>query len=109
MNKNYAFVDRKCNTCNGMGELGYGSKTRICPECQGTGTIGSYEEVPAIQYDGDKEFGKLLRMTRVRRMISVSELAALLKCKVSRISEIECGLKMPTDKERENLEAWVNG
>lgn len=106
----YVFVDRKCARCDGDGviideEIG----VQDCPECHGTGIIGSYEEVPDIPMNGDKEFGNLLRKTRERRLISMSELAVLLKCKVSRISEIELGMTMPTDKERKLLQKWIDG
>ena len=104
--KHYAFVERKCNRCEGWGCVAFGFK---CPECHGTGRIGSYEEVPNILLNGDREFGNLLRKTRERREISMSELTELLKCKVSRISEIECGIKMPTDKERKKLQEWIDG
>lgn len=112
--KNYAFVDRKCERCKGTGEIGKvedeGKLYNIpCPECRGWGKIGSFEEVPNIPINGDKEFGNLLRKTREDRQISMSELAILLKCKVSRISEIETGIVMPTDKERKLLQEWIDG
>lgn len=94
----YAFIDRKCTNCNGTG----------CKICSGTGMVGSFEEVPDIPMNGDKEFGDKLRKTRERRLISMSELACILSCKVSQISEIECGITMPTDKQREKLEKWMN-
>lgn len=104
--KHYAFVDRKCEHCNGKGFLTE-PKWSSCPECDGTGTIGSFEEVPNISINCDKEFGNLLRKIREDRQISMSEIAILLKCNVSRISEIEIGIVMPTYKERKLLQDWI--
>lgn len=59
--KHYAFVDRKCERCEGWGVVEFGFK---CPECHGTGMIGSFEEVPEIPKNGDKKLGNLLRKTR---------------------------------------------
>lgn len=105
----YVFIDRKCNRCDGSGEIGGFDGLKTCPKCNGIGIIGSYEEVLDIQLNGDKEFGTKLRKTRERRLISMYELAKLLHCMVSRISSIELGIEMPTEKERKVLEKWING
>ena len=102
----YAFVDRKCHYCGGSG-IKANTKLATCPECNGTGMIGSFEEIQDIPMNSDDEFGNLLRKTRVRRLVSMSDLAALLKCKVSRISSIEFGIEIPTDTERKLLQEWI--
>lgn len=94
----YVFIDRRCPHCNGEG----------CLSCYGSGIVGSFEYAPDIPRNGDKEFGNRLRKTRERRLISISELAAMLNSTPSCISEIELGIRMPTEKQWEKLEEWIS-
>lgn len=94
----YVFIDRRCPHCNGEG----------CLSCYGSGIVGSFEYAPDIPRNGDKKFGNRLRKTRERSLISISELSIMLNSKLSCISEIELGIVMPTEKQREKLEEWIN-
>lgn len=100
----HAFVDRKCAHCEGWGVVEFGFK---CPECHGTGIIGSYEKVPDIPMNGDKEFGNLLRKTREKRKIGMDELAKLFGWSLVHLSDIETGREQPTEEEKQQIQKWL--
>lgn len=103
--KHYAFVDRECPNCKGENLSTLGLRCRFC---NGTGHIGSFEEVPAI--DPAKIQSALayrLRKTREQRKIRMSELAAHFGWSVVHLSDIERGRAEPTPEEREQIKNWV--
>lgn len=105
--KHYVFVDRKCPRCNGEGEIGGFDFPIECSNCMGTGMVGSYEEVPHIEYDGPSAFAHRLRLTREIRKVSMSELAAQLGISVVELSDIERGRIEPIGELRKQIMDWV--
>lgn len=106
--KHYAFVDGVCQRCAGSGEIGGVVGIQACPECNGTGHIGSYKEVPPI--DPSKIPSALvyrLRKTREQRKVGLIELAKIFGWSVVHLSDIERGRVEPTPEEREQIKNWV--
>ena len=106
--KHYAFVDGKCERCDGSGEIRGVSGVQTCPDCNGTGSVGSFKEVPPI--DPAKIPTALsfrLRRTREKRKMGLTELAAHFGWSVVHLSDIERGRVDPTPEEREQIKKWV--
>lgn len=109
MEKGMAFVDKKCPDCDGRG-YGYDAdgKEQRCETCEGTGLIGSYEEVEIRKGEPD-DFAKVFRKLREEANISMSEMADILGCSVVRMSELERGKGEPrTPEEKEMMRKWVS-
>lgn len=103
----YIFVDGKCEKCKGTGIVFKGLNGGSCPECHGTGIIGSYDEVPDIPMNGDREFGKLLRKTREQRKIGMDELAKEFGWSLVHLSNIETGREKATNVEYFQIMRWI--
>lgn len=109
-NKHYAFVDRKCEKCKGTGIVFKNLNGVQCPECHGTGMIGSYEEVPAIDINRIRFVSGLarqLRKNREKRKIGMDDLAKLFGWSLVHLSDIETGRVQPTEAERQQIQEWI--
>lgn len=106
MPDNYAFIDRKCPRCDGEGTLKAALPTTFCPLCKGTGTVGTYQEVPSIE-PHPTPFSKLLRSIREREKITLRDLSRRFGMSPSRLSEIETGRTTPTDEEKNKIREWM--
>lgn len=105
------FVDRQCPTCHGNG----------CEQCHGTGIIGCVNSIPLWKHKDVKiryahkrkggvtpleiiSFGFTLRCWRLDRGYTFRELGAKTGILPSVLSEIENGMREPTDEQRRTLE-----
>lgn len=106
--KNHAFVDRKCQYCNGTG-LSRADKDVECGFCHGTGLVGSYEEVPDIRLKfNPTPFSENLRNAIEGSKTSFRMLASYLDIPPSRLSELEKGYGQPPTPEEENkIREWI--
>ncbi len=100
----YAFVDRRCTACGGIGLTGTG---KCCKKCAGTGLVGSLEDVPNIEYDGPSAVAHRLRLTRETKKVSMSELADQFGISVFELSDIERGRLEPIGELKTQIARWV--
>ena len=88
------FVDRQCPTCHGNG----------CEQCRGTGSVGTCDESNRnVPTPIPTEFGIAMRAWRLEHGMTFRELGAETGILPSVLSEIENGMREPTDEQRRTL------
>lgn len=92
-----AFVDFACPACNGRG----------CPTCQGMGMAGACVEMSDIPLPEPSPWASDLRAWRVARGLTCREMSAMSGLGAARLSELENGLREPTDGEKSILNAYT--
>ncbi len=75
----------------------------LCPTWNGTGSVGSYEDVPELPQTEPTEFGKWMRKARERHGTSLIRLRDLTGITPSRLSQIERGAGEPATESEEGL------
>lgn len=93
----YAFIDRRCPTCNGNG----------CDVCHGVGLVGSYEPAQDIHLTDPSAWADSVRKFRERSGLSTRAIGEQVGLTPSQWSEIERGLNQPTDEQRAAIDAMM--
>lgn len=93
------FVDRECSVCAGEG----------CDHCQGTGVQGQCVEMPDIRLPEPSPWARSLRKWRRAAGLTWKNLGEMAGIRVARLSELENGLREPTDAEKKVLDACMEG
>ena len=89
------FIDSQCPTCHGEG----------CDQCHGTGMVGSVSGVYVSPPPPNPEsFAGVLRIWRLKNGRTFRELSFETGILPSSISEIENGLRYPTEEQKSKLE-----
>ena len=89
--------------CNGSGEFDVLELCSpiTCTTCNGTGSVGSYEDVPELPKTEPTEFGIWMRKARERHGTSLIRLRDLTGISPSRLSEIERGAGEPVTEDEQ--------